>query len=81
MSTTPAPVQPTPVPGGYQQESNTFSSIDDIFRALNNLTVRISQNSPPVIGNDIQEAQLVIDRTTSKLYMVINGTLKSVTFS
>ena len=78
MSITPVPVTPTPIPGTYQAENNTYSSVDDIFRALNNLTVRISLNSPPVIGNDIQEAQLVLDRTAHRLYIVSNGVLKYV---
>jgi hypothetical protein len=78
MEITPVPVPPTPTSGGFQQESNTFSSVGGIYQSLNGMTVRVSKNSPPKVGIDVQEAQLIIDRTTGKLHTVINGVLKGV---
>lgn len=78
MAITPAPVPPTPVSGGYQKESNTFSSVNGLYQSLNGNTVRVSKNSPPKVGVDVQEAQLIIDRTTGKLHTVINGKLVGI---
>lgn len=75
---TPAPVPPTPVSGGYQKENNTFTDLTGNYRALNEPKVRVSLNSPPIVGKDVQEAQLIIDRTTGKLHTVINGKLMGI---
>ena len=78
---TSIPVPPTPVSGGYQKEGNTFTDLTGAYRTINATVIRASLNSPPVVNLDVQECQLIIDRTTNKLYTVINGVLKGVTLS
>lgn len=75
---TPAPVPPTPVSGGYQKEANTFTDLTGSYRSMNAPTVRVSKNSPPLVGVDVQEGQLIIDRATNKIHCVVNGKLMAV---
>jgi hypothetical protein len=78
---TPVPVPPTPVAGGYQKENTTFTDLTGAYRSMNVPNVRISKNSPPLVGVDVQEGQLIIDRTTNKLHVVVNGVLKGVSLT
>jgi len=71
--------QPTiPKSGGFQQESNTFSSINDLFRFFAPKKVRFSKVSPPVLNKDITEGEMIIDKTALRVYFVVDQTLRYV---
>lgn len=81
MATSSNPVTPIPISGSFQQESNTFSSVNDLFRFFQPLTMKMSNNSPPVLNLDVTEGQWVFDKTALRLYTVINNTLRYVQFT
>jgi hypothetical protein len=77
----------SPIPAPLAPKSSTFTdqvatatSFSDLQRALANLQIRVSKNSPPG-ANDLQEMQLIYDKTTNKLWIQSNGTGFSVQFS
>lgn len=77
----PVPKAAVPKSGGYEQEPNSFSAFNDLFRFFQPRKCKISKNSPPVLNIDVSEAEWVWDRTLSRLYTVSNGALKYVAFS
>lgn len=82
MSTTsPVPVNPSSKSGTYSLESNTFSSISDLFRFFQSRRMKISKNSPPVLNVDVTEGEIVWDRTANRLYTVSNQALRYVAFT
>jgi hypothetical protein len=76
MSVLPQPTAPKS--GGFQQESNTFSTMGDLFRFFAPKKVRFSKVSPPVLNKDITEGEMIIDKTALRLYFVVDQTLRYV---
>jgi hypothetical protein len=81
MATKSVPVPPTPVSGGYQKENNTFSDVTGVYRAANTPSIRMSKNSPPLVGVDANEGQMIMDKTSGKLHIIVNGVLKTITLT
>ena len=79
--TSPAPQPTVNIAGNYQQESNSFTSINDIYRFFQPRIMTISRQSPPVLNVDVHEGELVWDRTANRLYTVSNQTLRYVQFT
>ena len=79
MATSAVPA--TPVSGGYQQESNTFSDLGGAYKAMLNPVLKVSKNSPPQIGVDITENGHIWDKKTNRLYTVSQGKLRYVQYT
>ena len=79
--TSPVPVNPNVKSSSFTQEPNTFSSVNDLYQFFQPKILRVSKQSPPVLGVDITEGQLLWDRTANRLYTVSNGVLKYAAFS
>lgn len=78
--TSPSPVAPTPKSGGYQQEPNTFSSVTDLFRFFQPKSIQMATASPPST-NQLNEGELVFDKTTLRLWTKLDGTARYVQWS
>lgn len=76
----PPPQPVIPKAGGFNQEPNTFSSINDLFRFFAPLSLKVSKNSPPG-ATDLKELQFTFDKTTKKLWIQSDGAFYSVQFS
>ncbi len=76
----PNPQPNVPISGGYKQEANTFSSINDLYRFFEPLTKKVSKNSPPTT-NDVNEMTLTFDKTALRLYIKVDGNLRYVQFT
>jgi hypothetical protein len=77
----------SPVPAPVAPKSSTFTdqvatanSFADLQRALTNLQIRVSKNSPPG-PNDLQEMQLIFDKTTLRLWIQSDGVGHFVQFT
>lgn len=81
MTAATPPVVPIPKSGTFSQESNTFSSINDLFQFFQPQRWRYSNNSPPLLNVDVSEGQMVWDATALRLYTVSNQTLRYVQFT
>ena len=80
MSTSPLP-QPITIKTSVQNNDvATATSVSDLQRAIQNLTVRVSKHSPPN-ANDLNEMQLIFDKTTLKLWIQVNGVGHYVQFT
>ncbi len=66
--------------GGYTQEPNTFSSINDLYKFFAPLTIRVSKNSPPGL-TDVNEMQFCFDKAALRLWIKVDGTLRFVQFT
>lgn len=71
---------PTPQPtvdksGGFQHETNTFTSLNDAFRFLQPKRIKTSLSSPP-LAKDVGEAEIVLDKTALRIYTKVDGNLK-----
>lgn len=78
MSTNP--VQPFSKEAQYKSELSSFSDLNILFRNFATKKLRPSRSSPPIAA-DIGEMEWVVDKTTKKLWIKIDGSLYSVTFS
>lgn len=71
----PIPQPVIPKSGGYEKEENTFSSLTDAFRFLQPKQFKASLSSPP-LAKDVNELELVIDKTALRIYTKVNGSLR-----
>lgn len=76
----PNPQPAVPKAGGYQNESSSFASFNDLFRFFQPLAIKVSKNSPP-IATDLKEMQWTFDKTTLKLWIKVDGTARYVQFT
>lgn len=77
----------SPIPAPLAPKSSTFTdqvatatNFADLQRALANLQIRVSKNSPPN-SNDLHEMQFIFDKTTLKLWIQVNGVGRYVQFT
>lgn len=80
MSTLPPPAPISPKSSSYTDQVATATSFSDLQKAMTNLTIKVSKNSPPG-ANDLQEMGLIFDKTTLKLWIQVNGTARYVQFT
>ena len=69
-----------PIPAPIAPKSSTFTdqvatatSIADLHRAIANPTLRVAKHSPPN-ADDLVETGFVLDKTTKRIHVQINGT-------
>ena len=79
--TSPVPKPIAPKSSTFTDQVATATSFSDLQRFFQPAILRVSRQSPPVLGVDITEGQLLWDRTASRLYTVSNGALKYVAFT
>lgn len=78
--TSPSPQPVVPISGNYAAEPNTFSSINDLYRFFAPLSLKVSKVSPPGM-NDVNEMQFTFDKTTLRLWIKVDNTLRYVQFT
>lgn len=81
MSTKAVPSPIAPKTSSQTNEVSIATSLSDVNRFFQPRRFKVSRNSPPVLNKDVFEAELVWDRTLSRIYTVSNGVLKYVAFT
>ncbi len=74
MSVLPKPIAPKS--STFPDDPSLATSFSDLQRFYQPLTLKISKNSPPVLNKDVREGQLILDKTTLRIYTVVNQTLR-----
>lgn len=78
--TSPIPVSPNIKTSNQSNEVAIATSISDVNRFFQPLTIKVSKNSPPT-ANDLKEMQWTFDKTALRLYIQVNGTARYVQFT
>lgn len=79
--TSPSPVSPNVKTSTQNNEVAIATSISDVNRFFQPLRFKMSRQSPPVLNIDVTEGTLVFDKTTLRLYTVLDQTLRFVQFT
>jgi hypothetical protein len=71
----PTPIIPTLKEGKYSQEQSISGDLNMFFRNFQGKKLKVSRNSPP-LAKEIEELELIIDKTALRIYTKVNNTLR-----
>lgn len=74
--TSPLPQPAAPKSSTYPDDPSIATSFSDLQRFYQPLSIKVSNNSPPILNKDIKEGQIILDKTTLRIYIVVDKTLR-----